>query len=97
MTEFAITITDDDIKTFQSEKSPKISVLGKNDDDDNQNAQVLKELFPKIITKKLEKMIPDHYGIAEITMTIGIQGNALGQKLSGQVQVKFSPKPENTQ
>lgn len=98
MTSLELTISDEDLEVLQcdNEENPQLLVLG-NDENDQLNRdqdksrKAVDELVPKLLTKKLNNIIPDDYKLLQVKLDVKIKGKLMGQELSGNVQVTFGP------
>lgn len=53
--------------------------------------EFIRELLPRVIAKKIEKLIPEGYEVKEISMTVDVSGKVFGSGISGGVNVSFGP------
>lgn len=98
MTSLELTISEEDLEALQrdNEENPQLLVLG-NDENDQLNRdqdksrKAVDELVPKLLTKKLNNIIPDDYKLLQVKLDVKIKGKLMGQELSGNVQVTFGP------
>jgi hypothetical protein len=98
MTSLELTISDEDLDALQrdNEENPQLLVLGNDENgqlnrDQDKSRKAVDELVPKLLTKKLNNIIPDDYKLLQVKLDVKIKGKLMGQELSGNVQVTFGP------
>jgi hypothetical protein len=52
----------------------------------------LMSILPRIITEKIQKIIPSGYSIAEIVLNMKVRGSFAIVGIDGEVQIKLKPK-----
>ncbi|MEP3333540.1 hypothetical protein [Sedimentitalea sp.] len=95
MSKFEITLVESDFEEVAEESASGILILGgKRDPADKPPSAIIQEITPKVISRKLEKLIPPDYQLTQVRMDVQLKGSVFGQEISGTVQVTFSPKGE---
>ena len=94
MDRLELEIDDTDAKSYLDSKSwqkikPKTLVLG--DKVAKPHDEVVRELVPQIIARKIERIIPEGYAVSQISMKVHIGGKIAGVGIEGEVTVVFGP------
>jgi hypothetical protein len=91
-----LTITEQDfseaLTTLDIERittSDSVTVLGSEEE-----RQAVIDAMPKVIAKRIQKMLPDGFRIREIEMRFEISGTPFGVGVSGEATVRFGPSRE---
>lgn len=73
------------------ELGKNIPVLGSEADRLN-GTEILEEMLPAVVARKIEKIMPKGYSILEIEVEISIEGKPFGFGIGGSATVRFGPK-----
>ena len=92
-----IILTEEDLETsLRSQLEAKRAghlILG----DELESKKALMNALPKVISKRLGKMIPDGFDIAEIEFSFSVDAKFWDMGIGGEVKVKFSPDDDGRQ
>ena len=69
----------------------RVEVLG-GDGKNPSPEDVIEELMPKALVKKLHSIMPEDFEISQMKINVEVSGKILGTGLSGNVDVVFSRK-----
>lgn len=76
-----------DARTSLRSAADGVAILGGDD-----TQQAIFDALPSVIAKRLKRIVPEGFALAEIEIQFSVAGQLFGSGVAGEVRAKYSPK-----